>query len=76
MATNICMQTRAGKLLGVMGTDVPLKEITKLTPQYKVYSMYRDYPLRFSDLLSSRVQTYTAMLIGVYEPGGWGLQPP
>ena len=22
--------------MGVMGTDVPLKELTKLTPQYKV----------------------------------------
>jgi len=34
--TAMVAQTRAGKLLGVIGTDIPLKEITRMTPPYKV----------------------------------------
>lgn len=30
------LQAFNGNLLGVIGTDVPLKELIKLTPQYKV----------------------------------------
>ena len=35
---SLIFQKAQGNLLGIMGTDVPLTEITKHTPQYKVKS--------------------------------------
>lgn len=36
MTLNIYLQERTAKLLGVVGTDVPIHQIKKLVPPYKV----------------------------------------
>lgn len=32
----LCLQTRAANLLGVAAVDVPIQQIQKLVPQYKL----------------------------------------